>query len=351
MKFLPMNLNQRIFLVKKRYQGKKYKEIKEEYESTFGTPCPTCNNITSLIKKFEATGSVLNAKKAGRPKNARISVDEIKEVILAGPRVSLRTHENELDIRRSTLQRIIRNGLRFKSYHLQVIHHLHNGDFRVRMEMCIELLRLWVLEDLKNNILFSDEAVFHVCGIVNRHNSRIWACERPSEFIEWETNTPKVNVWIGMTNKKIYGPYFFGENTINGEIYQRMLSDFLIPQLIDDGIKGTVVFQQDGAPCHYALTVRNYLDEQFPNRWIGRGGNRPWAPRSPDLTPLDFFVWGYIKSKIYGIRISDTSELKVRIREAVDSITTTMLENVSMSVENRFQCCIDRNGAQVELNR
>ena len=146
-----MNLDQRIFIVKS-YQGKKYDEIWENYERTFGTPCPTPKAISSLMRKFDVTGSVLNAKKAGRPKNTRISVDEIKEIVLSSPRVSLRAHERQLPMPRSTLQRKIKKDLKLKSYHIQVVHHLHEEDFQKRMEMCSELLRLWTLQDLKNNI-------------------------------------------------------------------------------------------------------------------------------------------------------------------------------------------------------
>ena len=49
-------------------------------------------------------------------------------------------------------------------------------------------------------------------------------------------------------------------------------------------------FQHDGAPANFALDVREYLKNVFPNRWIGRGGPVQWPPRSPDLTPMDFFI-------------------------------------------------------------
>ena len=112
-----------------------------------------------------------------------------------------------------------------------------------------------------------------------------------------------------------------------------------------------MVFQQDGASAYTAIITRSYLNEQFPNRWIGKDGNRPWAARSPDLTPLDFFVWGHIKSIIYATRISNIAELKARITEAANSITPQMLENVSVEVEDRFRRCVDRGGGHVELNR
>ena len=48
-------------------------------------------------------------------------------------------------------------------------------------------------------------------------------------------------------------------------------------------------FQQDGAPPHYNSDVRPFLDEVLPNKWIARRGFVEYPPRSPDLTPLDFF--------------------------------------------------------------
>ncbi|GBM96102.1 hypothetical protein AVEN_29504-1 [Araneus ventricosus] len=53
-----------------------------------------------------------------------------------------------------------------------------------------------------------------------------------------------------------------------------------------------VIFQQDGAPPHYGNIVREFLDTTFPQRWISRGAVMAWPPRSPDITPLDFYLWG-----------------------------------------------------------
>ena len=33
--------------------------------------------------------------------------------------------------------------------------------------------------------------------------------------------------------------------------------------------------------------------------WIGRSETIAWPPRSPDLTPLDFSVWGYVKDQVF----------------------------------------------------
>ena len=72
-----------------------------------------------------------------------------------------------------------------------------------------------------------------------------------------------------------------------------MLERFLEPQLKQDGILCTVVYQQDGAPPHFALLVREYQNRIFPIWWIGRGSPRLWATRSPDLTPNGLFSVGF----------------------------------------------------------
>ncbi|PSN44784.1 hypothetical protein C0J52_05563 [Blattella germanica] len=47
-----------------------------------------------------------------------------------------------------------------------------------------------------------------------RHNCRIWADDQPNALQEWERDSPKVNVWMGITKSKVYGPYMFAERTV-----------------------------------------------------------------------------------------------------------------------------------------
>lgn len=64
-------------------------------------------------------------------------------------------------------------------------------------------------------------------------------------------------------------------------------------------LQSQIIMQQDGALLHWCLLVLAYLNEKFPTRWIGREGLLSWPPHSPDTTPLEFFMWGYVKSIIY----------------------------------------------------
>ncbi len=53
-----------------------------------------------------------------------------------------------------------------------------------------------------------------------------------------------------------------------------MLDNYAMPIITDVEGHDTAIFQQDGAPPHYATIVRDYLDETLPGRWCGRGGAR-----------------------------------------------------------------------------
>ena len=101
------------------------------------------------------------------------------------------------------------------------------------------------------------------------------------------------------------------------------------------------------------LRVQRYLDETFPERWIGRGGGdswRAWPPRSPDLTPLDFFLWGYVKDRVYRVKIKDLTHLMTRITDVINSIRPEMLANVWRELEYRLDVCRATNGSHIELH-
>ena len=54
---------------------------------------------------------------------------------------------------------------------------------------------------------------------------------------------------------------------------------------------------QDGAPPHFGIVVREWLNAQIPGRCMGRHGSQEWPARSPELTPCDFFLWGWLKEE------------------------------------------------------
>jgi len=88
---------------------------------------------------------------------------------------------------------------------------------------------------------------------------------------------------------------------MTGQNYLDFLQNELSKQLEDVPLATRIAmyFQHDGAPSHYTRHVMQHLNYTFPNRWIGRGSTINWPPRSPDLTQLDFCLWGLMNSEVY----------------------------------------------------
>jgi len=102
-------------------------------------------------------------------------------------------------------------------------------------------------------------------------------------------------------------------------------------------------------PPHWGSHVRRFLDATFPNRWIGRDGPTPWSPRSPDITSLDFCLWGYVKDKVFSTPVTDTTNLKARITYAFATITEDMLENTWGEMYYQLNVLRVTKGADVEV--
>ena len=108
------------------------------------------------------------------------------------------------------------------------------------------------------------------------------------------------------------------------------------------------IFQQDGAPPHWGSHVHRFLDVTFTNRWIGRCGPTPWPPRSPDITPLDFFLQGYVKDKAFSTPVSDITNLKARITDDFATIAEDKLENTWREIDYRLDVLRATKAAHVE---
>jgi hypothetical protein len=117
----------------------------------------------------------------------------------------------------------------------------------------------------------------------------MWGNKKPHASVEHIRDSPKVNVFCSLSRTKVYGPFFFAESTITGIVYLNILQWWLMPQLSEDFPQQDFWFQQDVGLPHWHLEVCDYLDENLPGRWIGQGGLIIWPPRSPDLTPLDYY--------------------------------------------------------------
>ena len=81
-----------------------------------------------------------------------------------------------------------------------------------------------------------------------------------------------------------------------------MLNEFLFTKIEEEDI-GSIWFQQDGATCHTAEAKLNVLRPVFEDRIISRRADVVWPPRSCDLTPLEYYLWGTVRDKCYADKL------------------------------------------------
>ena len=153
-----------------------------------------------------------------------------------------------------------------------------------------------------------------------------------------------------MLGNKLIGPFVF-DNNLTGNAYEVFLRNEL-PGLLEDiplMIRSKMYFQHDGALPHYTRNVRDYLNESFPNRWLGRGGPVAWPPRSPDLTPLDFYLRGHMKTLVYENKVDSRTALRYPIFAAAEHIRShPSLASATQSLFMRAENCIAAGGGHLE---
>ncbi|GFX12987.1 transposable element Tc3 transposase [Trichonephila clavipes] len=161
---------------------------------------------------------------------------------------------------------------------------IHQNDHQARRRF-VEWAKneIAVVPDFHKRIFFSDEAHFWLNGYVNKQNCRIWSEANPQVYVETPLHPEKlIELW----------------------------------------------FQQDGATCHTARATIHLLKDTFGDRLISRFGPVNWPPRSCDLTPLDYFLWGYVKSLVYADKPQTLDHLEDNIRRVIADIRPQMLEKV-----------------------
>ena len=82
----------------------------------------------------------------------------------------------------------------------------------------------------------------------------------------------------------------------------------------------------------------------FPNHVISHFGDVPWPPRLPDLSMCNFYLWGYLKSRVYAAKPRTLGELKTAIRENIQEISEETLVKVETNFRKRLQICARENG-------
>ncbi|GFY17830.1 uncharacterized protein TNCV_1075651 [Trichonephila clavipes] len=155
---------------------------------------------------------------------------------------------------------------------------IHQNDHQARRRF-VEWAQneIAVVPDFQKRILFSDEAHFWLNGYVKKQNCRIWSEANPQVYVETPLHPEKLTVWCALWA---------------------------------------------------ARATIDLLKDTLGDRLISRFGPVNWNPRSCDLTPLDYFLWGYVKSLVNADKPQTHDHLEDNIRRVIADIRPQMLEKV-----------------------
>ena len=346
---------ERAYMVKTFIRTQNARQTKTLFQQRFpNINSPSLITIRRNYRKYIAYGTSTNRNKghSGRSRTGRSqrNIARVRHAIQRNPQISAR--RNTVGLPSATFNRITRLDLHYHPYRVHTQQALQAGDPARRLAYCQWLVarppRFMV------NVIVGDEAEFHMDGRVNTWNTRHYGPNNPNITYDIPHNKQKVMVWIGMIgDNTIIGPYFFHAN-ITGQTYLDMINRYVVPQLVrrygrrQNGSIPLKWWIQDGAPAHRSIVVRNRLQGLFQNRVVGLGHAQEWPPRSPDLTPPDFFLWGHLKSQVYKTVPRNIQDLEQRIRRAVTQIRRTrMTRRAVQAMVKRANQCIAARGMQV----
>lgn len=320
---------------------------------------PICSEkvLRGIIKRFEGTGDANSVKRGGRPSSVFEDEATVASVVQAKELTesenewncsSVRTIARRSDVSKSSVHRILRRKLQCRPYKMKVMQELNDSDFQKRLDFVNDFTEHFI-DDL-DYVIWSDEAYFYLDGSVHSKNAYIWSSENPQAFVTKPLHSAKICVWSAFSAKIVIPPVVIETGTLDGDGYLDILQNHFVPYLKSHRLCSRSIYQHDGAPPHVKGNVLRFLKNTFgEERLISRFNLHAWPPRSPDLSPLDFWFWGNLKRLVYSSGLPrSTSELAERVREKSSEITKAHIEAANKNFLDRLLLVIAADGDHIE---
>ena len=299
---------------------------------------PTAKSIRRWYEQFKVSGCLsVGHKRRGmsyaKPVRCGENIEAVLMSVEATPKKSVRRRSAELGVSQSSVHRILRHDLKMKPYHISVHQGLTPENALQRRTMCAWFLRqVREEEDFLRSVWFSDESHFYLSGTVNSRNYVHWASERPDEVIERNLHVTKATAWVALSAQEVIGPFWFcnedgATETVTADRYMNVLTRFwrALGRFCGHEARGQQWFMQDGAAPH-----------------------KTWASHSPDLNPLDFFLWGHLKDQMSGEQFQTLNDLKSLVERLIRAVTPDQCDDTIQHFLLRMRRCVQRDGGHIE---
>lgn len=318
--------------------------------------------IVRAITRLRNNERVVPVRTGGpRPRIDVRAEERILNHFAENPGTSTRKAGRLYDISHTAVHKILKRDQQHP-FSVVKVHALKQDDFLRRIDYANWALRK-IADDphFITKIIWTDESLFTRNAMWNRRVVHHWAPKNQNPHVGRELAHQtrwSLNVWAGIKGNDVIGPVFINGSN-NGRKYLEVLNQS-VSRYVDNlplAQFRETWYQHDGAPPHVAVQVRQRLNQIFGRQWIGRFADNPWPPRSPDLTPLDYFFWGWVKQLVFKKESRTEEEMKLRIGQAFNKIKRRARQNPNLmrSVhENNHRRLVQitaNGGRHIELRR
>lgn len=300
--------------------------------------------VFTTVKNFLENGSVDELARSGRPRKTSLDQDKrLFHLAQTSPTASSRSLSADTEkhrIPKISHQTVIRrlNEFDLESHLATAKPLLTDVHKQNRLAWC-KARQNWGYEKWAS-VIFSDESNYM---LINRKTTaRVWRFSNEKyddQFIKKviQGGGGSVGVWgcIGQQGTGCCATY---PGRLNSERYIDLLENNLKPSLeLLKPNDNDWYFQQDGASCHTAKSVKAWFSEN--NLTVLQ-----WPSKSPDLNPIEH-LWAYIDTKLEENPPETLADLEVAITKIWNEIDKSRVISLIESMPKRVDACIKARGS------
>jgi transposase len=302
--------------------------------------------VRTTIKNFEASGSVNDKPRSGRPRKLSTRDENMLYTLSRrNPKAGVSELSAQINdslvnktVSRTTISKLLREK-DLNSYHAARKPLLTFTDRQKRKKWCRERLN-WSVQRWRM-VIFSDESNFEIANrksktFVRRKNTEKYLQQHLQSRIQ--KGGGSVGIW-GCISGSGVGCHEIYEGRLNQYRYRDILENALAASRDLFEADQDWLFQQDNAPCHTAHSITEYF----------AGSNvqlMPWPARSPDLNPIEN-LWSWMDYQLTKKQITSLEMLKTELTKLWLEIPIKMIENLIESMPRRLAACIKNNGGHI----
>lgn len=322
--------------------------IKDAAQCSLNTVKTIRNEVETCNGDYEAVASRKEHKKRSDCARTPEFKENLQKKVLEDPGIGIRALAPELDVSPSTMKLALNEDLRYHSYKRR------RGQLlteKTRENRLIKAKRLLI--KVKHPVgpqtmwFFSDEKNFCQDQKHNSQNNRWLAYSQKDIPRVMQTKFPQHVMVFGCVSSEgdVMPPHFFREGLrLNSDGYVELLNTVVKPWITRVANGRPFVWQQDSAPCHTSRKSQKWLAENF----YDFASPNVWPPNSPDLNPMDYYVWGAVE-KDTNRRASNTkAQLIDRIKVVFETLSRETVKLACSRFRSRIEAVVDANGSFFE---